>query len=268
MSTFFSILNAMFDVLFRPFQSAAAIWPVLFFSLVTAVLMLLVFRRFSNQTAIRTVKDRLGAHLLEVRLFQDQIRVVLRAYARLLAATGKYLLYSLQPLAVMLVPLVLLMAQMELRLGREVSAGAPVLVKAVFAPGTPLDTVELKTPEGVSITAPALRIDLLHEVDWRIVGVGGREFTLEIAAAGATQTKSFSTISGAVRRSPLRTASFLDLLLYPGEPQLTGALQSIEITYPVSETGTFGWKMHWLIPFFVFSLVFGYALKGVMGVEF
>jgi len=269
MNFFFSTLNSFFDLLFWPLRGLAPAWAVVAFSLPTAILMLLVFRYFSNQTAIRRAKDRLGAHLLEVRLFQDQVGIVMRAYGRLLAATGAYLLHSLRPLAVMLLPLLLMVAQMELRLGRISVAGAPVLLKATFAAETALDSAELKTPSGVAITAPPFRIPEFHEMDWRIAATRSGEFSLEVVVAGASHSKQFSTLGSLARISPLRTSSFVELLLYPGEPRLpAGALQSLELTYPIQEVSVLGWKMHWLIPFLVFSLAFSFLFKGVMGVEF
>lgn len=268
MNSIFSTLNFLFDLLFWPFRTTSAWWPVTFLSLVTAILMLLVFRYFSNQGAIRRAKDQLGAHLLEVRLFQDQPGVVARAYARLLAGTGRYLLHSLKPLAVMLLPLVLILAQMELRLGREMGPGRPVLVEAVFEPGTTLENVELKVPQGVSITAPPLRIPEEHQVNWRIEAGQAGQFSLDIALPGTVEGKQFAVPAALERISALRSSRMLDLLLYPGEPLLSGPVKSIEITYPQRTMKILGYELHWLIPFFVMSLLFGYALKGVMGVEF
>jgi hypothetical protein len=270
MSSFFSILNSLFDLMFWPFRRLGPVWPVLFFSFLAAVLLLLVFRHASNQAAIRRAKDLLGAHLLEVRLFQERLGVMRRAYGRLLRASGAYLLLSLKPLAVMLAPLVLLMAQMELRLGRApLQPGAPVLVKAQFADEGALHSAALRVPEGVHLTAPALRIPEQREINWRLEVLRPGEFALGVSAAGETVSKQL--VSGAELRrvSPLRTSSMMDLLLYPGEPKLTGnSVRAVEILYPPREVRIFGWATHWLIPFFIFTLLFGYALKGVVGAEF
>ena len=270
MNFIFATLTAIFDLLFAPFRNASPWWPLLLFSLLFAVAMLLAFRFASNQPAIRRAKQRIGAHLLEVRLFQDQLGVVLRAYGRLLAATGIYLLHSLKPLAVILIPMVLLIAQMELRLGREAAQpNAPVVLKAFFAPDVALESVELSVPAGVQITAPALRIPESNEVNWRIEAKGTDVSELRVSGGGVTEPKHLTAQRGLATVSPLRSASALDLWLYPGEPQLAaGAIRKIEVGYASRNLSLFGWQTHWLIPFFLFSIVFGYALKGVMGAEF
>ena len=73
--------------------------------------MVVVFRYTSNQKAIRVAKDHLKAHLLAVRLFQDQLQVVLISYWRILRSTGSYLRLAFMPLLYVSVPLILLMVQ-------------------------------------------------------------------------------------------------------------------------------------------------------------
>jgi hypothetical protein len=53
---------------------------VVLLSLIIGLLMVVVFRYTSDQKAIRLAKDQLKAHLLAVRLFQDQLPVVLSSY--------------------------------------------------------------------------------------------------------------------------------------------------------------------------------------------
>jgi hypothetical protein len=268
MNAFFSSLNRLFDLLFLPFAHQPWL-AVVAFAAATAVLMLLVYRYGSNQAAIRAAKQRIGAHLLAVRLYQDQPAVVLRSYARLLRGTGGYLLHSLRPLAVLLLPLLLLLAQLEMRLG--MTAGAmhrAMVLKVVLAPGTPLDEVTLRLPgQVVALTSP-LRIPELREVDWGISFRRSGEFSLEVTAAGSVAAKSFTVQETLVRHSTLRSARWLDLLLYPGEPLLSAPFESIHILYAPRELELAGWRMHWLIPFLVLSLLFGFALQGVMKVEF
>ena len=71
--------------------SSGPLLLVLAISIVIGPLMVIVFRYTSDQKAIGRAKDRLKAHLLAVRLFQDQLPVVMRAYSRILRGAGSYL---------------------------------------------------------------------------------------------------------------------------------------------------------------------------------
>ncbi len=61
------ILNKFFGILFFPFQFIDPLWPLLFISVLTGILMLLAFRYTSNQKEIRKEKDKIKAHLMEMR---------------------------------------------------------------------------------------------------------------------------------------------------------------------------------------------------------
>ena len=44
-------------------------------------------------------------------------------------------------------------------------------------------------------------------------------------------------------------------------------LMAAYIGYPTSGLPFLGWTMHWLIAFFLLSIIFGFALKGLFKVE-
>jgi hypothetical protein len=262
----------MFDLFFRPFRALDPLWAVAAFSVVTGVLMVLAFRYASNQRAVRRAKDRLGAHVLEVRLFQDQLGVVVAAYGKILRATGAYIGATLKPLAVMLVPLLILLAQMDLRLGAQpFAAGQPLLLKVRFAAPEALDQAELRLPDGLELTAPALRIPDQREVDWRLQPRRAGAFLVQIAVGSNVYEKQV-VVDQALAALPgqrVRGGRFTSLL-YPGEARLPShaPVESITVNYPPREVRIAGWGMHWLIPFFVLSLLVGYAVKGVFRTEF
>jgi hypothetical protein len=85
----------------------------------------------------------------------------------------------------------------------------------------------------------------------------------------AAETKSVRVVDGVVRRSPIRVGgNLLDQLLYPAEPPLPGdsAIRSISLSYPEHDVDVLGWRVNWMIVFFVLTLVFAFALRGPLGV--
>ena len=81
---------------------------------VTGVLMLVVFKYTSHQTAIKQTRDQIKANLIALSLFKDDVRVGLRAQGRILANAGKLLMFSLVPMLVMMIPMVLVLGQLAL----------------------------------------------------------------------------------------------------------------------------------------------------------
>jgi hypothetical protein len=86
---------------------------VLAISIVIGLLMVIVFRYTSDQKAIGRAKDKLKAHLLAVRLFQDQLPVVMRAYGRILHGTGSYLRLACTPFLIAILPITFLIVQLD-----------------------------------------------------------------------------------------------------------------------------------------------------------
>src|SRR5580693_504791 len=174
-------------------------------SLVIGLLMVVVFRYTSDQKAIHVAKDRLKAHLLALRLFQDQIRVVLRSYGRIVLATGQYLRLAFKPLLFVIVPLTFLIVQLDRYLGSmPVEAGQPFLVKVRMDYLNALNEASLQLPDGLSTRASAVHVPSESEVAWRVVAEKPGEYTVNVRAADQTVSKRVGVGPGLSSLSPVR----------------------------------------------------------------
>ncbi|HUT73267.1 MAG TPA: hypothetical protein VM221_00340 [Armatimonadota bacterium] len=268
-----SIMNAIFDVILRPFAGLSPWYGIAAVSLVTGVVMLLVFRYTSNQRALRRAKDRIRAHLLEVRLYRDDMGVLLRAQKDILLNNLAYLGHSLRPVAVMIVPVVLILVQLNTRYGyRPPRPGEAVILAAWFEPGADLiaHPPRLIAPPGLKVETPALRMPALHEVDWRIGAERPGAYVVRLVTAAGEVEKRITVASGWARVSPRRVGSGLwETLLNPGEAPLPAgaAVREITVGYAPAALPLWRWNVHWLVAFFVLSIAFGFALRGVFRVE-
>jgi len=272
------ILNALllklFGLIILPLRPLGP-WPTMIFvSLLTGFLMLGIFRWTSNQAGIRRAKDRIKAHLLEARLFKDDFGQSLRAQGRVLAANGRYIGYALKPMLVMVVPVMLLLVQLDVRFGsRPLRTGEEALVRVRLAPGTDPEAfgLELEAPDGAAVTTPALRIADPGEVDWRIRAEKPGRHEIVLRWPGGQETKSIfidtPPLAGvSVKRSG---GGLIDRLVHPAERGLPrgGPIRAIEVAYPPQRMDFFGGRMHWLVAYFGLSVLLGFAFKGVFKVE-
>lgn len=257
-----------------PFREMSPWFGMAALSLLTALLMLEVFKLTSNQSAVRKAKDRIKAHLLELRLFKDDMRVSLGAQGAILKANMSYIGANLKPLLVMIVPLVLILAQLSVWFDRRpLRPGEETLLKVLLEKGTdPVGLgLDLAVPPGLSVDSPAVRIPDEGEVVWRLkaleegsgrilLTVGGRTLAKSVTVGGRPLTKVSSLAS---------RGSFWSRVLHPGEPPLPSGtpVRSIEVLYPAKSLAAFGVAVHWLVAYFVLSMAFGLALKGVFKVE-
>ena len=115
------ILNAavggLFDALFAVLGRLGPEASMAVVSLLVGLFMLFIFKRTSNQAGIRRAKDRIKAHLLELRLYKSDFGQTMRSQGRILAANGRYFLHALKPMLVIVVPILLVLVQLDARFG-------------------------------------------------------------------------------------------------------------------------------------------------------
>jgi len=247
---------------------------MIFISLVTAILMLFIYKKTSNQHGIKEAKNLIKGYLLEIRLFPNDFGIFLGGLKRLLSANLRYLAYNLKPLLVMIVPIFLLLAQMNLWFGYQVQQpGETLLLKVEFNQAVEVDRLDLQVeaPPGVMVDSPPVRIIDENEVDWRLRIVELRGGQLVIKNGGEMYAKDISLPPSRLARvSAIRVnQNIWEQLLNPGEKPLPreAEIKKIEVLYPSARLNLFGLKIHWLVAYFVLSIIFGFGLKGWFKVE-
>ena len=260
------MLNLLFDLGMGPLSRLGP-WPaIVVISLVSAVLLLLVFKHTSNQKALRRRKNAATARLLEFALFKNDPVVNLGAFPRAMAAIGAYLGHLLAPLLITFVPTALLLIQMACWFEyRPLSAGKTTLLTVRLSPDSdPLQPAMTLTPSPqLAVEAGPVRIPSLREVSWRLRVRDGAPAWVDLAAAGQTVRKAVAAGPGLQRVSPLRPGpGFQDQLLNPSESPLPAgsAIRAIEVLHPEAELRMGSARLHWLVVFLALSLGFGLIL--------
>jgi hypothetical protein len=278
MTSVVSVLNSVLTFLFGLFYGAlrwlGPFWSLVGLSCLGGILLVWIFGKVSNQDAIRRTRNRLSAELIALRLFKDDLRVFFRVQAQVLVWTLKYLRHSLVPMLILMVPAVLILIQLNLHYAlRPLAVGEAGLVKVKLRDPAALTRgaeFTLQAPANLKVETAGVQIAELKEISWRVRGDLPGRFDLVVNDGKTSVTKKVAVGGPMEGVSSLRTgADWLTSLLYPGESPIpkTSAIESIEILYPELDISFLGWRMSWLIVFLVVSLVFGYAFKGVLGVQ-
>ena len=244
---------------------------VVLVSVVTGLIMVVVFRYTSDQKAIRSAKDKLKAHLLAVRLFQDQLPVVLRSYGRILRGTVTYLRLAFRPLLFVIIPITVLIVQLDHYLGLvPFRAGESFLITAQVSHTNILDEVSLRLTGGLATTAPAVHVPANNQVVWRVVAEKDGRYDIDIGVSGQTFSKNIAVSSGVERLSPVRMRGRpWERFLVSAETALpeSSPLESIAVSYS-GRSIHFAWlDWNWIWLFFVLSLVAGFLFKEILGIE-
>jgi hypothetical protein len=254
-----------------PIASRHALMVLLVLSILTGLVMIVLFGYLSDQKAVRVAKDQLRAQLLAVRLFQDQPQVVLRAYGRILTGTGRYLRVSFKPLAVIILPMIALLIYGDRYLGSfPFQTNQPILLKARLDNPAVLDNISLRLPAGLAESAPAVHIAGDNEVDWRLVASAEGNYTVNVLAQGQELGKQVVVSNNLTHLSECRLRGHLwQRLLDCAEPALpaNAPVRLLSVNYPARDIDLGPWATNWLVIFFVVSLAAALLFKFILGIE-
>ncbi len=243
---------------------------VIVVSLVVGLLMVVLFGYTSDQKAIGVAKDQLKAHLLAVRLYRDQIPVVMGSYGKILRGTGRYLKLAFKPLLYVIIPITLLIVQIDRYLGATpIPPNVPFLL-TVHTGSDVLNDVTLDLPAEIAMTAPPVHVPSTNEIIWRLTGSKEGKYEMKIVAAGQSAAKVVSVGGDLPRISTVRLrGNFWERMFSSAEPALpeNSPIESISINYPDRDIEVAGYGMNWIWLFFILSMVAGFVFKELLGIQ-
>jgi uncharacterized membrane protein (DUF106 family) len=267
-------LRMLFDAILYPFRDLAPIWGLLPISLVVSIGMLLIFKATSNQDALDDVKRGIHAGLFEIRLWNDDLRAIMRAQFDILGKNLKYLRYSLVPMVFIMPPLFFVVAQLQFHYGYEgLKPGQTALLEVVLAEGAvqagaPKPEAALQLPEGLIAETPAVWSPSTRDLTWRLAATEAGSYDIGLTIDGESYSKTAEVADDLRRLSPNKVRGWMHELVFPAESPVgkDGAVESISLSYPDREVSLLGWKSHWLVHFFILTIVFAFLLRKPMGV--
>ncbi len=128
----------------------------------------LVFRRLTDPARLRTVRNRLYAHLLEIRLYSDEPALVWKAQRALLADNVRLLALMAPPALIMALPFALLYGPLDAVYGYgPLETGHSAMVTMQLTSATD-SRYTLLTPPGIALETPPVRDFARNQISWRI----------------------------------------------------------------------------------------------------
>lgn len=291
-----SALSGLFDLVLAPFELIGNRTALVIVSGVFGVLALLAFKYISWQRGIKTAKDKIKAHMIEIRLYQDDLVVVGQAVGKVLWRNLQYVALNFGPFIPLAFPFFLVAAQFVVRYaydpvpvmpaGEALLAGRGTLVE-VELKGAHLAEVaglEVHLPAGLVPVSPLVRAPGAGRAFQEVIAVaaGQHEIVFELpdGAGGVTrETKLFAAGEAARRMQPRRVeaGSWYKLndpdacsLLWPAEPGFSAdsPFHSIAIAYPYRDLGWMpSGEIGILIVLVLASMLFGFLALKPLGVQ-
>lgn len=274
MQTVFVWLTSVLDVLLGWIPKAWDLLPLILLSLLAGVLVLLVYRYVSSPRRIKESKDKIKAHILSIRLYKDEWRVILKSFVCSLGGTLRYFAFNMVPLLILLPLLAPIFAQLEVRYGLcPFQPGDLVEIKATFQ--EELDALEprLQPAEWYQTAMAPVYVYAHRQVHWQIRILQPGEYSLGLETTSGRFEKTIRSRDSGARNAlsqKRHQGVFLDSLLYPVERPFrsSDAASAIQVDYPVRLLSIFGLRLHWIWLHLLIVMVVVLALKKRFGIEF
>lgn len=277
-------VTSLFNVVLTPLEAMGREVALILVSGIFGILALFVFKYISNQKGIAAAKDKIKGHLIEIRIYQDDLWVVTKAIGKICLRNLQYVSYNLLPFVPLAIPFVFVLAQFATRYGFEplpvettvpTMAGRGTVVQVELAKGHADDVrgLTIEYPDFIRpLTERPVRAPSVGRAFQEIVatapGRGEIRFTL---ADGTTVTKDVVAGDEAPRlMQPERVRGFFVSCLWPAEDRFDSdsAFSRVHFAYPDGELrwmpdGVFGV----LVTFVVASIVFALAVMKPLKVQ-
>lgn len=220
-------------------------------SVLAGPIILWIFKFTSNQRALHATRRRVISHLLAMRLFPDDPRMIVRSQGRLLAWNARYLALLFPPFLAIAVPMWFAWSYLDALWGHApFTAGESTVITAHIARGGSEAT--LSAPPWIAIESPAVHAVADGEVSWRV----------RVRERGAGDI----TIHAGTVNVARRIDATPGLHYLPDRTKAQAPVEWLEIRYPRARIQLAGIAAGWAVWFFAISTLSALALRRTLRV--
>lgn len=265
-------MNGLFGLLHGPMSALPAWLSLTIVSALLGVVLLVIFKYTSPQKAIGRVRDDIKANLLAMKLFKDNIPVILKSQGRVLAAAVMLLVYSIPPILVMALPFVLILGQLGTWYQAEpldTEEQAVVMMQLSGRDNASMPPVALVSNEAIRIVSGPVSVPAKGQIFWEVEallpGIHQLQFQLEGAVIEKELAAGIGFMPVSIKRPSMKVG---DVILYPAERPFgpDSPVQSVEIRYP-ERTAPLTGSGNWVITLFIISMLGAFAVKPFFNVR-
>lgn len=250
-----TFLDTILNPVLGPLLGLGPFWAVLILSLVISLIIVLVYKYFTDQKEMKRLKEQQKEFQKRMKELKHDPSAMMSVQKEAMQANFQYMKHSFKATLITMLPILLIFGWMNAHLAFEpIFPGEPYSLSATFAEGV-TGEAELAVNEGSELLSEA-RQPINSKVTWRLKSTAGEHF-LTVKVGKEEQTKKVLITKELQTEAPLS--------VFPDS-----AIKSISINYqklrPLGELSIFGWQPGWLAWYIIFSIIFSIALRKVMNV--
>jgi len=286
MNSIHRILGALFDAVLTPFEWLGDVFALVVVSGIFGVLALLLFKQISWQAGIKSTKDKIKGHMIAIRLYQDDLRIVFGSVLKILLRNFQYLGLNFGPILPLFVPFVLIAAQLVVRYGFDPLPVHSQAELSTMLPGRCTE-LEIRMKRGREAEVASLTVEFpghlralspltrnerdgIAVIEFAAVEAGTGQVDLKVEGRPAGGKWVVAGSEAARSMQPERVSGFFASWLWPAEPTLPSdsPIDLVRFSYPSRDLGYLpGGPFGVLLTFFLASIVFGIAILKPLNIQ-
>jgi len=281
-----SVVTKVFDLLLTPFELMGTELTLILISGIFGILALIVFKFISYQKGIKEAKNKIKAHMIAIRLYQNDLGTVGKSVIKVLGRNVQYISYNFGPIAPLIIPFAFVLAQLVVRFAfvpvpltpdpsqLQPGQGITIRIEATEEHQRDIAGLEVVYPEGLTPISPLVRNPATGKAFQEVVATAAGDYEIGIRIPGAEEvTKRF--VAGAETEVRMmqseRVSSVFLAALWPAEDMLdpSSGLAHIKFEYPERDLGWLPGSgiLGIMIWFLVASMAFGIAILKPLGIQ-
>lgn len=280
-------LTKFFDLVLIPLELMGDEMALILLSGIFGILALVVFKYISSQNGIKAAKDKIKAHMIAIRLYQNDLVVVAKSICKVLLRNLQYVSLNFGPFIPLAPIFMFVVAQTVVRYGFEPLPVVTVEEAQAMLPGqgtmlhiefkdserSKAGQLQIDWPEGLMPTSKLVRVPSKGKAFQEFVATtpGDYEVPMRIGD-GPVFTKTVSAGSTELAYlQPERVSDVFGAMLWPVEEVLPSEspISHVKFAYPESDLGWLPMSglMGVLVIFVVASMIFAFAAIKPLGVQ-
>jgi hypothetical protein len=286
MNALHQIMTRVFNVVLTPLELVGHGFALVLVSGIFGVLALLLFKQISWQAGIKSAKGKIKGHMIAIRIYQDDLGVVVCSVAKVVLRNFQYLGLNFAPILPLFAPFVLVSAQLVVRYGfeplrvvsmgeaDEMLPGRGTMLEVRMKSGRreEVSKLSVELPAHLKALSPLVRNARDGIAVMEFVAIAPGRGNVRILVGGELAGTKEVVSGGDAPRSmqPERVSGFWSSWLWPAEPTFEGPspIEAVIFEYPPRHigflpSGAFGV----LLTFFVASILFGIAVLKPLNIQ-
>lgn len=243
-------LNPMLNLVFGPFLKMTPFLAVLLISLIISLLITLVYKFFTNQAAMKDIKDQIKAYQQQIKALKDNPQEALGIQKKSMELNMTYMRHSFKATFITFIPIIIIFgwfnthfAFMPLQPGEEFSVS--VSVDKGYG-----GNITVIADKGMNVVGDAVVVPVNGFSAFNFKADKGSHL-IELKADGKSFVKD--VVVGSVNAPKFKTYD--------------GPVKSVAINYnKLVVMPLFGWNLGWLGSYIIFSIVLSMLLRKVLKV--